>query len=291
MIAYTYFDAGYIDRGYQALDSFIEYHNSKLIVYALDQVCYDSVKNRYGSRIEVVSIQSFFRSKDDFFKISPYLLRDVFDRCSDCELILYFDADTKFFRDCSFLCNELNGYSFGFTTHRFTESRKKYLKYGFYNFGFNFFRKDEHTQKLIHKWIEDVEAYANNSTKLKFYSDQLYLDSYITSPLVKNLDEYRVNIGPWCCDIYKWEKLNNDYYLNSEQIIHYHFSGIKKLSNNYWTISSAGGRFGVSFTVLEFYSNYIKLLKNEKIRVGFSLKDLLIMVSNCVYRQILRVRI
>lgn len=288
MIAYTYFDSGYIERGFQALDSFIQYHNHKLIVYALDQVCFDSVKERYDSRVEVVSILRFFNSKDDFFKISPYLLSDVFDRCSDSELILYFDADTKFFGDCSFLCSELNGYSFGFTTHRLTASRKKYLKYGFFNFGFNFFRKDNHTQKLIHNWIDDVEGYCKNLTEIKFYSDQLYLDKYITSPLVKSLDEYRVNVGPWCCDIYKWEKLNNDYYLNSEKILHYHFSDIKKLSNIYWTISSSGGRFVVSATVSDFYLNYIKILKNEKIRFRLGLKDVLILVSNIIYRQILR---
>ena len=137
--------------------------------------------------------------------------------------------------------------------------------YGKFNIGVNLFRNSEEGIKCLRNWKKDCDNWYPNMPgyPLKFFSDQIFLDSWIEQYNgVKVIENIGVNVCYWNASNYNFKKINDIYYVDQTPLMIYHFSSLRKETDHIWNAYSIFGLVSVKNTLLEIYKRYIKHIES-----------------------------
>lgn len=269
----TYFDYNFLPRGLALYHSIKKYHNDFIFyVLAFDIETYNYLISLNYSNIVPISFEDYdkyFNTKQDrfedrkqyFFSATPNICLYIFDKFPSVDLILYLDADVYAFNSLDSLYHELGEASIAFCSHRLYPLFNILSKnYGRYNVGVNFFRKSDEGIRCLKDWKNDCDSWFPNKPgyPLKFFSDQIFLDNWCEKyNEIKVISNIGVNVAPWNIANYKVTESNNQFFIDNEPLIIYHFSSLKKVGTNTWNGNTIIFFGSISGKLLRVYKEYI----------------------------------
>jgi hypothetical protein len=274
----TYFDSNYLPRGLALYYSIKQYHKDfEFFVLTFDKQSYDYLTSLKEENIRLISADtynSYFNTSADrftdkkqyFFSATPNLCTYVLDNYKEVDILLYLDADVYLFDSLDSLYDEFGDSSIGITEHRVNKYLKLFVKhYGHFVIGVNLFRRSEDGLKCLSEWKHDCESwYAGKpGYPLTFFSDQIFLDSWMEKysgvRIIKNIG---INTSYWNAANYTFKKINNQYFVDNQPLIIFHFSSLRKEDENTWNAYSIYGLASVRNVLLEIYQTYIKHIES-----------------------------
>lgn len=284
----TCFDSNFLPRGLALYKSIKQFHNNFVFyVLAFDDTTSDYIKALNYNNIEVItpcSYNEYFNTSPDkysdrkqyFFSATPNLCLYVLEKHPEIDSVLYLDADVYVFNSLDTLYEEVNGASIAFCSHRFYPLFDLLSKnYGRYNVGVNFFRNTETGLKCLHDWKADCDGWYPDKPgyPLKFFSDQIFLDSWCEKyDEIKIIENRGIDTAPWNIANYKISEHNESYYVGNDPLVIYHFSALKKISDNMWNGNTIFFFGSIRGSLMEVYKKYISEiesfgLNNSKISI------------------------
>ncbi|MBK7627776.1 MAG: hypothetical protein IPJ16_11410 [Bacteroidales bacterium] len=212
------------------------------------------------------SILKFEDKKQYYFSATPNLCLYLIEKYPGINILLYLDADVYVYDSLNSLYEEFSDSSVGFCSHRLHPIIDLFTRsYGKYNVGVNLFRNSETGLKCLRDWKSDCDSWYPEipGYKLKFFSDQIFLDSWPERyEGVKIIENIGVNVCHWNATNYKFTKQNERYFVNGEPLIIYHFSSLRKESDTIWNAGSIYAFVSIKKVLLEIYTEYVKLLES-----------------------------
>lgn len=274
----TYFDYNFLPRGLALYYSIKQYHNEfDFFVLAFDDQTYDYLNNLNEANLKLISFKkydAYFQTssvrfedkKQYYFSATPNLCIYLFDTNPNIDILLYLDADVFLFNSLGPLYEEFGDSSIGVCPHRVNPLLKLFVKhYGKYNVGVNMFRNSETGFKCLRDWKNECDNWYPNKPgyPLKFFSDQIFLDSWENKYNgVKIIENIGINVCYWNAVNYTFKKIDDVYFVNNKPLIIYHFSSLRKESDNTWNAYSIYGLVSVKNTLREIYIKYINQIES-----------------------------
>jgi len=243
----TYTTSEYFPIFLTFYDSIKNNDNFKLYVLCLDNNVENLlIKNKINCKcISIKELEKFSKTiKEKNYnniseKIGVYRLAyaDFLLQKEKIEIHLI-DSDTYFFSKLSNLDNliiNLNA-SVAFCEHNFSFNKSKMNGlYGIYNAGYIYFKNDNEGINFLKNYRELCNNYISWEVKKNtknIFADQTYLeilkDKFKSVKIINNVG---VNCAPWNIGNYKISQNNNEFNINNEKLIFFHFSGIRSLLN------------------------------------------------------------
>jgi hypothetical protein len=274
----TYFDINFLPRGLALYYSVKLYHKDvDFFVLTFDKESYEFLGNLNESNIKLISIDeynSYFNTsilkfedkKQYYFSATPNLCLYLIEKYPGINILLYLDADVYVYNSLDPLYDEFSDFSIGFCSHRLHPLISLYARsYGKYNVGVNLFRNSETGLRCLRDWKSDCDSWYPEMPgyKLKFFSDQIFLDSWPERyEGVKIIENIGVNVCHWNAANYRFTKLEGKYYVNGAPLIIYHFSSLWKEDENVWSANSIYAFVSIKNTLLDIYTNYINQIES-----------------------------
>ena len=274
----TYFDFNFLPRGL-ALFYSIKKFQTDFVFYIL---AFDKETNKYlnelnEDKIILISIEEynshfntslerFEDKKQYYFTATPNLCLYLLENNIEIDILLYLDADVYVFNSLESLYDEFSNNSIGFCSHRLHPLVQLFSRnYGKYNVGVNLFRNSETGLKCLRDWKSDCDNWYRDMPgyPLKFFSDQIFLDSWPKKyEGVKVIENIGINVCHWNAANYRFTKLNDKYYVNGQPLIIYHFSSLRKESDTTWNSSSIYAFVSIKRVLMEIYCKYIDQIES-----------------------------
>lgn len=294
-VAYaTYFDSGYLSRGLTLIRS-MRAHGEPAVVHvlALDQAAYDYLSTERIENVVVHSLEQLEayeprllsvkaeRTRAEYiFTCTPWLLKYVADGFSSPgDLVVYLDADLAFFDSPQLVVQAMAGASVGIIEHRYDRRlARKLAKYGRFNVGWVGFRHDTDGHAVLDWYGERTLEWCYDSPLEGKYADQGYLDRFPEFAGVRVLESHGFNMAPWnqhgavLVAIPAGEPGSSPIRINGDQLVFFHFHGLKKLRRRYVTGELAYSTRLSSLVKLHVYTPYVNAL-NEAEREVLTVLD------------------
>jgi hypothetical protein len=274
----TYFDNNYLPRGLALYYSIKRYHaDYEFFALTFDDQAYDYLMNLKERNLKLISItdyNSYFKTTEErftdkkqyFFSATPNLCIYLLEKNPDIDILLYLDADVYLFSALDPLYEEFGNFSIGYTPHRVNPFLRFFVKdYGQFNIGVNLFRNSETGLKCLMDWKNDCDSWYPGKPEypLKFFSDQIFLDSWAKKYQdIRIIENPGINLVYWNAANYTLSKKGNSYYVDNKPLIIYHFSSLRKINNKAWNTNSIYGLLSIKDTILEIYTDYIKHIES-----------------------------
>ena len=168
------------------------------------------------------------RTKIEFyFCLSPFTVKFARLKYGN-SIVTYVDADIYFFQNPfhGFETTELD-FSVRIVAHRFKESEKYLEKYGKFNVGTVQFNNGE-GDRILNWWADScLKSTSIIPTDVSF-GDQKYLDYFESlDPATEVSTHNGENVAPWNLTSNDIHISNRNICINNQQLIYYHFSGLK----------------------------------------------------------------
>ena len=274
----TYFDFNYLPRGLALYESVKKYHDDfDFFVLAFDDQTQEYLSNLNETKLKIISIQeynSFFHTSSDrfedkkqyFFSATSNLCLYLFETNPNIDILLYLDADVYLFNSLDSLYSEFGDASISLCPHRIHPFLSIFVKhYGKYNIGVNFFRNSETGLTCLREWKSECDSWYPNKPgyPLKYFSDQIFLDSWVQKYSgVKIIENIGVNVCYWNAVNYSFSKIEDDYFVNNKPLIIFHFSSLRKMSDGTWNSNSIYGLVSLKNILLEIFIKYINHIES-----------------------------
>jgi hypothetical protein len=269
----TYFDFNFLPRGLALYHSIKRFHDN-FVFYALvfDTETYNYLNVLNFSNIVLISPESYNKHfntdpvkfsdrKQYFFSSTPNLCLYIFEKYKDVDILLYLDADVCVYNSLDILYKEAGEASIAFCSHRFYPLFNLLSKnYGRYNVGVNYFKRTEMGLKCLTDWKMDCDSWYTGKPgyPLNFFSDQIFLnkwcDRYTGIKIIENIG---INAAPWNVANYRFYISEGTYMVNNTPLIIYHFSSLKKISENKWNGNTIYFFGSIRGGLLKIYQRYI----------------------------------
>jgi hypothetical protein len=151
--------------------------------------------------------------------MKPFLLKYLFSKNKEIEIISYMDSDLYFFENPMKLFAGNRNWIVMVTTHKV--NRKV-------NSGFIAFRRSKTADKVLNWWCEKCLEWCFNRNERGRFGDQGYMDSLRKMfSGIKYLEMPGVNIAPWNCFNYDFSFKDGRLYVGRCRLIFFHFSGFR----------------------------------------------------------------
>lgn len=285
----TLFDSNYLDKGLVLYNSLMNVMAEfKMYILAMDGKCYEILKDMKLNNVIPISLYDF----EDEKLLTVKNERSAAEYCWTCSgsLILYvlekygeanctyIDADLYFYRDPSFLIDEMikNGKSVSIIEHGF----KKDFMYehslngsGRFCVEFNTFLNNEESLTVLKQWINDILKECSADTKGNL-GDQSYLtewpDKYDCIHIVEHIG---AGMAPWNLNRFRLEQLEDKIPViseigkksNPEKAVFYHFHNVKYIDRTQVNIGVYQRYWKVDETLVEaVYHPYLVALEEQK---------------------------
>jgi hypothetical protein len=269
----------YLDKVLALNNSIKKYKNVKFYLLALDMKIYNFIQKEkkeitcYKPKIAKTNFNKNFSQNMSIGKLNfaEYLLNKK--KLQSLHLV---DSDIYFFSNPSNLKRIVKNYDMAFCYHdTFNNNYNTDNKYGIFNAGYLYFKNSPNAKKILKRYIslckKKVDYSVTQNNVKNIFADQTYLE-YLTEEFknIKKIKDKRINRGPWNIERYKIKVTNGELFLDNKKLIFYHFSGIKKIFNN---LFSLGLRMYVNNKTeikKKIYLKYIKEL--QKINMKYKIK-------------------
>ena len=290
MIAFcTLFDSNYLDKGivlYNSLTNVMD--EFKLYILAMDEKCYEILEDMKLNNVIPISLSDF----EDEKLLEVKAERSAAEYCWTCSgsLILYvlehygetnctyIDADLYFYRDPSFLIDEMinNRKSVSIIEHGF----KKDFMYehsvngsGRFCVEFNTFLNNEESLSVLRQWINDILEECSADTKGNL-GDQSYLTEWPERyDCIHIVDHIGAGMAPWNLNRFKLEQIKDHIPVISEigkktkpeKAVFYHFHNVKYIERTKVNIGVYQRYWKVDERLVDaVYRPYLAALEEQK---------------------------
>jgi hypothetical protein len=214
---------------------------------------------------ENISILKNNRSIVEFcWTCKSYLINYIFTNYINVEWAIYIDSDSCIFGNLDMVIPNEISYSVILTPHRSNQNyfNSQIEKSGIYNAGFIGFRNNPNGKSVLNWWLNNCTISCSSIVTNDIYGDQLYLNQI---PQLFNCvfihHHLGINSAPWNITDKFISTRNYLYYVNDDQLLHYHFQGFEFIKFYLFDIYKGNYKINsnIKFTI---YSYYIKLFRN-----------------------------
>jgi len=283
----TYATSDFADKVILLYQSINKYKNSNLHLLCLDDIIFNYFKKYklqnlyiYNYRILNIKLDKDFAKNLSIQRF--YLVKYLFN-IKKIKSIHLLDSDVYFFSNPNQLNKIFKNYDIGFCRHNYSRNRTELNnKYGVYNAGYIYLRNCYNSIKFLEYYIslckKNVDYNYNDIIEKQNFADQTYLETLVLKfKKIKLLNDPGVNTGPWNVSNYKINIKKNFIYLNDLKLIFYHFSGVKKIFNNFYSLGLRMFVDNKFYIKKNIYINYIRelIIINKKINLNKNKKYLL----------------
>lgn len=255
-------------------ESFKKYNSNNFIILSLDEESDNLLKNYNHENLTILNYKKFASDKIKKLKnnrttvefcwtCKSYLISYIFTNFLNIEWAIYIDSDSCIFGKLdTFIPNEIS-YSVLLTPHRSTQIyfNSQIEKSGIYNAGFIGFRNDPNGINVLNWWLNNCSISCSSIVTNNVYGDQLYLNQIPQLfDFVYIHHHLGINSAPWNITDKIITKRNDLYYINDDQLLHYHFQGFEFIKLYLFDIYK--GDFKIHSNIrLTIYVYYIKLFR------------------------------
>ena len=164
-----------------------------------------------------------------YFTSKPSLVRYVLSMNTDCERVVYLDADIFFFSSPAILDAEIASGSVAVIEHRFSSGNDYLLKYGRFNAGWLSVRNDDTGHRCVEWWRNRCLEWCHDYAEGDRYADQKYLGKFpelFNATVVTHLG---ANLAPWNMGNYTFARHDGKVLVDGQIVIFCHFHGLARL--------------------------------------------------------------
>ena len=263
----SYSSYEYLDRILALNNSIKKYKNVKFHLLPLDEKIIDFFKKNneklicYDPKILKINFNDNFAQNIAIARIgfAKYLLFN--QRIQNIHLM---DSDNFFFSDPNKLKKIVKKYDMAFCYNESVNNNTN-DRFGIFNAGYLYFKKSINTKNIIEKYInlckKKVDYSVVHNNKKIVFADQTYLENLTKD--FKNILKIKnksINRGPWNIGRYKIEVKNEELFLDEKKLIFYHFSGVKKICKNFYSLGLRMYVNNKNNIKKHLYSRYIREL-------------------------------
>ena len=280
----TLFYSNYLFKGLALYQSLIDsYSDFTLWILCMDGESHSLLDKMGLDNVELIRYADF--ENDDLRRVKPE--RSVAEFCWTCTPplceyvmarnpqaphITYLDADVMFFRDPGPLYDELGEGSVLIVPHRHAPQYKGWEKTaGIYNVSVVIFRNDPYGTECLRWWSERCLEACRLDPEEGLCGDQKYLDDWPSRfRNVTVLHNLGGGLAPWNITSYQLAQRNGSVYVDSDELIFYHFHQLKLGERPILTKRPIVAATGYSFSAQHrslVYSPYLKQLRRAMNRV------------------------
>ncbi|MBV9960781.1 MAG: hypothetical protein JO072_00920 [Parafilimonas sp.] len=200
--------------------------------------------------------------------VKPFYIHWLFSQYKDAENVVYFDPDIMVFQPLTRLENSLQHYDIILTPHYTTPINDNCLptelhvmQTGIFNLGFIALRRSENTFRMLSWWQDRLKEKCVIDLSRGLFVDQVWANLMpvcFDKVLIEKYPGY--NMAHWNLHERMLSKKNNEYFVNDEPLVFFHFSHYSPAQPD--SIAAHHDRF--SFVtrpdLKEIYSEYNKAL-------------------------------
>jgi hypothetical protein len=245
----TYFDHRYVSLGLALYASMRRRCSAfSLWVLCLTDECYDTVTKLALpdliplrlSELEAFDRELLARKEsrptiEYYFTCTPALIRWIFSRRTDIDVLTYLDSDLFFFNDPASLFTDFRDHSIFIVPHRYSPQNAHLARFsGNFNVGWLSFRRDPEGLECLEWWRQScLKSCARKDGQC---GDQMYLNEFpLRFSKVYICDNPGVNLAPWNLDNYR---LTADPHgspeVNGVPVVFFHFSQLRRVARFLW---------------------------------------------------------
>jgi hypothetical protein len=184
------------------------------------------------------------------------------DHDPEVDIITYLDADLYFFSSIKPVYQELGNQSVLIIGHRFPQALKDLEIFGIYNVGMLSFRRDNNGLACLHWWRDRCIEWCFDRFENGRFADQKYLDDWPDRFAgVVIIQHGGVGLAPWNLANYVYSEKNNEFLVDGQSIVMYHFHGVKRINRWIWDTNVIAYKTRLSKMVKQgLYIPYLKEL-------------------------------
>jgi hypothetical protein len=240
----SYASYEYLDKILALFNSIKKYKNVEFHLLALDQKIYNFIKkkkiiNCYHPKILKINFNENFAQNMSIGRLNFVKYLFIKKKLSHVHLM---DSDIYFFSDPNYLKKIVKKNDMGFCYHdTIKNSYNTDNKYGIFNAGYLYFKNSENTKNILKKYIflceKKVDYSVPQHNVKNIFADQTYLENLSEEfKNIKKIKDISINRGPWNIGRYKIKIKKEELFLDNIKLIFYHFSGMKKIINNLYSL-------------------------------------------------------
>jgi glycosyltransferase involved in cell wall biosynthesis len=179
---------------------------------------------------ELRSIKGTRSLVEYYFTCTPCLPWYILNNNEEVNNITYLDSDIFFFSDPEEIYQTIGEYSIAITPHRLSKQHEEKIKWGIYNVGFNYFKKDNSGLECLNWWRKRCIEWCYDKIEDGKFADQGYLNDWPSRfKGVKVLDNPGVNLAPWNLQDCVLENKRGITIVDGEKLIFFHFHALKHI--------------------------------------------------------------
>ena len=282
----TYFDSNYLPRGIAMIRSLQRQDpNAHIHVLCLDDVTYDVMQssNTCTSLIHINELlmadQEFAKSRQNrtqiewYFTATSCLVNHIIKNNPDISNLYYLDSDLYFFSSVEPLLSESKKASAQIIEHHFSDQMKHLIVYGRFNVGWIGFTATLEGLSLIQDYRNSCLAWCYDKLEEDRYGDQKYLDKWPEKYPSCVISAHKgANVATWNISGRKLSKNNDDFYIDHDPLIFYHFQGVARMKSGNYVVKGDPRNLGNYFDLL--YTPYLKELSKIEQEFDFNTKKI-----------------
>jgi hypothetical protein len=179
-----------------------------------------------------------------YFTCTPFLPLYILRHHSEVDVITYLDADLYFFSDPTPIFQEFGKGSILIVGHQFPPHLQGQERYGKYNVGLTAFRNDDYGHECLEWWRDRCLEWCYDRVEENRFADQKYLDAWPTRfQNVVVLQHRGAGLAPWNVANYRLRLERGRVWVDSQELIFFHFAGLRQL--NRWVYDPALAEYRV----------------------------------------------
>jgi hypothetical protein len=285
----TYFDHRYLDKGMALYQSMLEYcKDFTLFILCFSNECYKELQKLDLHRIIPIALEELENWDKDlleaktirsimeyYFTCTPSWPLYILEHFSQVDLITYLDSDLFFFSNPEPLFDEIQEKSIAIISHKFPPHFRHLEDRGKYNVGWVSFRRDANGLACLAWYRESCLEWCYDRLENGKFADQKYLDYFPKKFMqVIELQHKGANLAPWNIDNYRINKNGPYLQVDDQQLIFYHFHGVKHIIGPLYDSGLSG--YQVKMTKIirnELYKPYISCLYQNRTKSKYGINQ------------------